>query len=153
MALSRLRFIACMDTYTYAFRRCDVPRPRDQFFEPQPARKSRTSSPGFNTTAGAVCNDSAILRLTASKSAFTHPTVESSISPSCATQNIVGTLVSPYAFDTGYLSVSSSNMGNVTPNSLANAVVSFGSFCETPMTRTPLSPYASSSRSRNGNAY
>src|ERR1700688_1954888 len=43
-----------------------VPRPRDQFFEPQPARKSRTSSPGLNTAAWGVFSDSAILRLMAS---------------------------------------------------------------------------------------
>src|ERR1700688_4397312 len=43
-----------------------VPRPRDQFFEPQPARKSRTSSPGLNRAAGAVFRDSALLLVMAS---------------------------------------------------------------------------------------
>ena len=68
---------------------------RDQFFDPQPARKSRTSSPGLNSTAGTDFPASAILRLISVKSAFTQPTLEISISPSCAIQNMVGTLVSP----------------------------------------------------------
>src|SRR2546429_3125286 len=45
-----------------------VPRPRDQFFEPQPARKSRTSSPGFKIGSGALCSASANLRLMSSTS-------------------------------------------------------------------------------------
>lgn len=72
-----------------------VPRPRDQFLEPQPARKSRTSSPGLKSVAGAALVASAIFRLIASKSAFTQPTLEISILPSSATQKIVGTLVRP----------------------------------------------------------
>ena len=72
-----------------------VPRPRDQFFEPQPARKSRTSSPGLNTTAGAVFADSAILWLISSNSDFTQPTLDTSISPFCVIQKTVGTLVNP----------------------------------------------------------
>src|SRR6266851_10136940 len=77
------------------------PRPRGQFFELQPARKSRTSSPGLNTDAAGMFRASAIFLLISSNSAFNQPTLESSISPSSAIQNTVGTLVSPYAFDTG----------------------------------------------------
>jgi hypothetical protein len=72
-----------------------VPRPRDQFFELQPARKSRTSSPDLNSAAGATFAAAAIFRLTSSKSAFTQPTLETSMLPSSAIQKIVGTLVSP----------------------------------------------------------
>ena len=75
--------------------RVSLPRPRDQFFELHPARKSRTSSPGLNTTAGAIFPDSAILRLTSVKSAFTQPTLETSMSPSRPIQIAVGTLVRP----------------------------------------------------------
>src|ERR1022692_848332 len=70
------------------------PRPRDQFFEPQPARKSRTSSPGLNSAAGTMFPASAILRLISVKSDFTQPTLETSISPSCAIKKTVGTVVS-----------------------------------------------------------
>src|SRR5437773_296156 len=79
---------------------------------------------------------SAARRLISSISLRTHPTLEISISPSCAIQKIVGTLVSPYAFDTGYVFVSSSKMGNVMPNSLRNPAVSFLLFCEMPMMLT-----------------
>src|SRR5579863_2190440 len=68
---------------------------RGQFFALQPARKSRTSSPAWKTMAGAVLPASAILRLISSKSAFTQPTLETSISPSWAIQKMVGTLVRP----------------------------------------------------------
>ena len=72
-----------------------VPRPRDQFFELQPARKSRTSSPGWKSAAGGTLAAAAIFRLIASKSALTQPTLAISISPSPAIQKIVGTLVRP----------------------------------------------------------
>ena len=72
-----------------------VPRPRDQFFELQPARKSRTSSPGWKSAAGVTLAAAAIFRLIASKSALTQPTLAISISPSAAIQKIVGTLVRP----------------------------------------------------------
>ncbi len=72
-----------------------VPRPRDQFFEPQPARKSRTSSPGWKIAARVALTAAAIFRLIASKSALTQPTLEISILPSSAIQKIVGTLVRP----------------------------------------------------------
>lgn len=71
------------------------PNRQRQFFDPQPARKSRTSSPGLKIRAAAALPASAILRLICSKSALTHPTLDTSISPSCATQKMVGTLVSP----------------------------------------------------------
>src|SRR5438552_9525528 len=92
------------------------PRPRVQFLELQPAWKSATCSPARNTGLAPSPTASAARRLISSISLRTHPTLEISISPSCAIQKIVGTLVSPYAFDTGYVFVSSSKMGNVMPN-------------------------------------
>jgi hypothetical protein len=69
--------------------------PRDQFLELQPARKSRISSPGRNGIATGVVAASAILRLICSNSGFDQPTLVTSISPSRATQKVVGTLVRP----------------------------------------------------------
>src|ERR1700674_3676298 len=72
-----------------------VPRPRDQFFELQPARKSRTSSPGLKIGSGGVCWAAASLRFISSTSCLTHPTLLISIWPSCPIKNKEGTLVRP----------------------------------------------------------
>ena len=63
------------DSTLFAFTSCG---PQDQFFDPQPARKSRTSSPGWKTVrmGFAVL---AILLLTSSNSFFIQPTAETSI--------------------------------------------------------------------------
>src|SRR6202034_1701045 len=82
--------VPAVDVFRHGcFYRLAIPRPRDQFFEPQPARKSRTSSPGWNTAAGVVFPNSAILRLISAKSAFTQPTLDTSISPSVAIQKML----------------------------------------------------------------
>src|SRR5207245_8786019 len=96
------------------------PATAGQFLELQPAWKSATCSPARNTGFAPSPTASAARRLISSISLRTHPTLEISISPSCAIQKIVGTLVSPYAFDTGYVFVSSSKMGNVMPKTPSN---------------------------------
>src|SRR5439155_2027136 len=122
------------------FSRSTFPRPWDQFFDPQPGRKSRTSSPGLNRAAGGVFPASAILRPISSKSDLTHPTLETSISPSWPIQKTVGTLVKPYALEAAYKRGSSSSTGNVTPKSFMNAKVAFASSCDTPTSATFLPP-------------
>src|ERR1700720_3297025 len=71
------------------------PRPRDQFFEPQPARKSRTSSPGLKSGRAGPCCAAESLRWISSTSCLTHPTLVIWILPSCPIRNRVGTLVKP----------------------------------------------------------
>src|SRR5215470_1211849 len=125
----------------------------NQFFELQPARKSRISSPALNSGRGRAPLFLPILRWISSMSFRDHPTLETSISPSCPIQKMLGTLVNWYAFETGYVAISSSSTGKVTPYSSMKSRVSRRLSCEMPTRVTLLFPLAWKTRSRKGAVY
>src|SRR4029077_20471828 len=99
----------------------------------QPGLKSGMLSPGLNSSTLGLPAAAAYCWLSRSLSFLSQPTLENSTLPSGEIQNTVGTLVSPYALDAGYLPISSSATGKFTPNFCANAALSAALSCETPI--------------------
>src|SRR5438105_4365042 len=77
------------------------PRPAGQFLELQPAFESGTFSPDWNSGFSVPPETRATSRLSVSISRRSQPTMLSCTPPSGEIKKIVGTFVSPYAFETG----------------------------------------------------